>query len=246
MWSVKTTLKQIDTLVKDYGVTNFKFADELFVLNRKHVDEICDALIERDYGLNIWAYARVDTIKPGMPEKLKKAGFNWLALGIEAANSDVRQGVQKGYGQDAIIKAVEDLRKNGIYIIANYIFGLPDDTMETMQETLDMALNLNCEFANFYCTMAYPGSELYRDAIRESWELPESWSGYSQHSFDARPLRTKHLSAADVLRFRDNAFHTYFENPAYLAMIRDTFGEETVAHIQEMTSHRLKRKLVTA
>jgi radical SAM superfamily enzyme YgiQ (UPF0313 family) len=181
-----------------------------------------------------------------MPEKLKKAGFNWLALGIEAANSDVREGVSKGYSQDDIVRAVDELGKHGIYIIANYIFGLPDDTQETMQETLDLVIELNCEFANFYCTMAYPGSELYKDAIRESWELPETWSGYSQHSFDSRPLRTKHLDAADVLKFRDDAFHTYFENPTYLDMIRDTFGDETVAHIQEMTAHRLKRKLVTA
>ncbi len=76
--------------------------------------------------------------------------------------------------------------------------------------------------------------------------MPETWSGYSQHSFDSRPLRTKHLDAADVLKFRDDAFHTHFENPTYLDMIRDTFGDETVAHIQEMTAHRLKRKLVTA
>jgi anaerobic magnesium-protoporphyrin IX monomethyl ester cyclase len=246
MWSTETTLAQIDTLHNDYGVTNFKFADELFVLNHKHVDELCDALIERDYGLNIWAYTRVDTIKDGMPEKLKKAGFNWLALGIEAANSDVRDGVSKGYSQEDILRTVEELREQNIYIIANYIFGLPDDTLETMQETLDMAIELNCEFANFYCTMAYPGSELYRDAIRKSWGLPETWSGYSQHSFDSRPLDTKHLKAAEVLKFRDDAFHTYFENPFYLDMIRNTFDEETVIHIQDMTSHRLKRKLVTA
>ena len=87
----------------------------------------------------------------------------------------MREGVSKGYGQEDILRTVETLRANGIYIIANYIFGLPDDTMETMQETLDLALELNCEFANFYCTMAYPGSELYKDAIRESWDLPETW-----------------------------------------------------------------------
>jgi len=80
-----------------------------------------------------------------MPEKLKKAGFNWLALGIEAANSDVREGVSKGYSQDDIVRAVDELGKHGIYIIANYIFGLPDDTQETMQETLDLAIELNCE-----------------------------------------------------------------------------------------------------
>lgn len=245
MWSTETTLAQIDLLVNEYGVKNFKFADELFVLNKKHVEKLCDALIERDYGLNIWAYARVDTIKDGMLPKLKAAGFNWLALGIEAANAEVRDGVSKGYGQEDIVKTVEECREQGIYVIANYIFGLPDDTIETMQETLDLAMELNCEFANFYCTMAYPGSELYRDAMREGWELPETWSGYSQHSFDSKPLLTKHLDASEVLRFRDEAFHIYFENPAYLEMIRETFGEETVTHIQEMTVHRLKRKLLT-
>jgi radical SAM superfamily enzyme YgiQ (UPF0313 family) len=244
MWSVETMLAQIDTLVNDYGVRNFKFADELFVLNRKHVEGICDGIIERGYDLNIWAYARVDTIKPGMPEKLKKAGFNWLALGIEAANADVRDGVSKGYSQEDIFETVRTLREQDIYIIANYIFGLPDDTLATMEETLQLAMELNCEFANFYCTMAYPGSDLYTQAIREGWELPEAWSGYSQHSVDTHPLPTKHLSSGEVLRFRDEAFHRYFENPLYLDMIRQRFGESTVGDIQAMTAHRLDRNLV--
>ena len=72
-----------------YGVRNIKFADEMFVLNQRHVLGICDLIIERGYDLNIWAYARVDTVKDGMLDKLKRAGFNWLALGIEAANDGV-------------------------------------------------------------------------------------------------------------------------------------------------------------
>jgi len=110
-----------------------------------------------------------------------------------------------------------------------------------MQETLDLAIELNCEFANFYCAMAYPGSELYREASRENWALPESWSGYSQHSIDSKPLATKHLSAAQVLRFRDQAFQTYFTNPAYLDLVRAKFGDKTVEEIREMTSHTLER-----
>ena len=46
-----------------------------------------------------------------------------------------------------------------------------------MQQTLDLAIELNCEFANFYCAMAYPGSPLYRDALTEGWALPEDWGG---------------------------------------------------------------------
>ncbi len=53
---------------------NIKFADEMFVLNQRHVIGICDLLIERGYDLNIWAYARVDTVKANMLDKLKRAG----------------------------------------------------------------------------------------------------------------------------------------------------------------------------
>ena len=133
------------------------------------------------------------------------------------------------------------MKAAGINIIGNYIFGLPEDTLDTMQQTLDLAIDLNCEFANFYCAMAYPGSPLYQQAIDRGWRLPHSWSGYSQHAVDTLPLPTRHVSAGDVLRFRDEAFHRYFSNPRYVDLVGATFGEATVAHVKQMTSHRLER-----
>jgi hypothetical protein len=111
-----------------------------------------------------------------------------------------------------------------------------------MQATLDMALDLNCEFANFYSAMAYPGSRLYEIALQEGWPLPEKWSGFSQHSEDTLPLPTKFVSASEVLRFRDRAFEIYFSNPAYLDLLQRKFGPETVRHVREMTAHKLVRK----
>ena len=243
-WSPQAVIAQIDTLVKTHGVRNIKIADEMFVLNPKHVLGICDLIIERGYDLNIWAYARVDTVREEMVDKLKRAGFNWLAFGIEAASERVRNDVQKGFGQDDIFRTIKRVQEAGINVIGNYIFGLPEDDLETMQQTLDLALELNCEFANFYSTMAYPGSQLYELALKEGWPLPERWLGYSQHAVDTLPLPTKHLSAAEVLRFRDHAFQVYFTSPRYLEMIARNFGADTVQHIREMTSHRLVRNYV--
>jgi hypothetical protein len=126
-------------------------------------------------------------------------------------------------------------------VIANYIFGLPEDDLTTMQETLDMALELNCEFANLYSAMAYPGSPLYTVAVQNAWPLPKTWGGYSQHAADSLPLPTKHLSGPEVLRFRDHAFQVYFTSPRYLGMVEQKFGPVAVAHIREMTSHTLER-----
>lgn len=241
-WSPTAVISQIDTLVRRYGVRNIKIADEMFVLNPRHVRAICDLIIERGYDLNIWAYARVDTVRDDLLDRLKRAGFNWLAFGIEAASERVRRDVDKAFDQALIHKTIRAVRDAGINVIGNYIFGLPEDDLESMRATLDLALDLNCEFANFYAAMAYPGSQLYVRAFREGWPLPESWSGYSQHSEDTLPLPTKYLSGAEVLRFRDHAFQVYFTSPSYLEMVRQKFGEATAEHVRQMTAYRLKRR----
>lgn len=242
--SPELVVKEIGLLVENYGVKNLKIVDELFVLNENHYMKIVDLLLKKGYNLNIWAYARVDTVKPENLMKMKKAGINWLALGIESANPGVRDGAEKRMRVKDIKNVVQAIQGEGIRVIGNYIFGLPDDTVETMQETLDMAMDLNCEFANFYCAMAYPGSKLYDIAIQEGWELPKEWHGFSQHSYEMLPLPTKHLSAKEVLKFRDEAFHKYFENPAYLSMVEKKFGSHVREHIEQMTKTRLKRKLL--
>ena len=248
MWSPDNVIGQIDRLVKEYGVTNIKIPDEMFVLNRRHVLGICDRIIERGYRLNIWAYARVDTVQDQVLERLKAAGFNWLGLGIESGSQHVRDGVEKGrFGEREIVTTVDKIRSHGIHVAANYIFGLPDDTMDSMRATLDLALELNTEWANFYCAMAYPGSPLYTFAKQKRWPLPDDaegpgWIGYSQHAYDTLPLPTDSLTATQVLDFRDRAFQDYFKNANYLAMLKRTFGSRVVRHVQEMCDRKVHRR----
>jgi radical SAM superfamily enzyme YgiQ (UPF0313 family) len=244
-WSPDAVIAEIDLLVNRYGVRNIKIADEMFVLNKRHVLGICDRIIERGYSLNIWAYTRVDTIKDGMLDKLKAAGVNWLAFGIEAGAARVRADVDKSFDQQEVFEVIAKVRAAGINVIGNYIFGLPEDDLATMQATLQLAIDLNCEFGNFYSAMAYPGSPLYTQAVRQGVPLPARWSGFSQHSRDCQPLPTKYLTARDVLRFRDEAFLRYYTNPHYLEMVHRRFGPDTVEHLRQMTSHRLERDLVT-
>ncbi|MFZ3059393.1 MAG: radical SAM protein [Candidatus Methanoperedens sp.] len=240
--SPEKVIEEIDFLVKNYKIKNIKILDELFVLKEDRVMRICDLIIQRGYDLNIWAYARVDTVNEALMKKMKQAGINWVAFGIESASKNVREGVTKRFSQDMIKKAIEITRAADVYIMGNFIFGLPDDTMETMQETLNMAKGLNLEYINFYTAMAYPGSRLYYEAIQKGIKLPEQWHGYSQYGEDTLPMPTKYLSAAEVLRFRDNAFKEYLSNPKYLEMIKERFGENVVEHIKEMLKHEIHRK----
>lgn len=240
--SPDNVINEIDFLVRHYDIHNIRIIDEMFVLRPSHVNRLCDLIAGRGYDLNMWVYARVDTVTSEMLEKMKKAGINWICYGFESANQDVLDDVRKGYTKKDIYEVVKLTGEAGIHILANYMFGLPNDNRQTMQETLDEAIDLNCEYANFYCCMAYPGSRLYDEAVRNDIKLPLTWEGYSQLSPETLPLPTKYMSSAEVLRFRDQAFQIYHSNPRYLDMIEHKFGPVAVENIRKILSHSVRRK----
>ena len=120
----------------------------------------------------------------------------------------------------------------------------PDDTMSTMQETLDLALELNTEMANMYPCQALPGSPMHHKAKQNGWALPDSYEGYAFLSYESQPLPTKHVPAADVLRFRDQAWQTYFTNPPYLDLVERKFGAVERKNVEDMATIHLKRKIL--
>lgn len=234
-------VEQIKHLYQTYGVRTLKIADEMFVLDPSHYLPICEGLIALPYAneLNIWAYARIDTVKPETLSLMRRAGIRWLALGIESGSKHVRDGAKKALDEDDIKNTVKAIQDAGINVIGNFMYGLKDDTFETMRQTFGLAKSLNLEFANFYSAMAYPGSKLFDEANPK--DLPESWSGYSQHSQDCKPLPTETLSSRDIVAFRDQAFLKYFTDTDYLRHAKDRFGIQAVAEINAMTAHKLSR-----
>jgi anaerobic magnesium-protoporphyrin IX monomethyl ester cyclase len=243
-WSAKLIAGELEKLA-EMGVETIRISDEMFFLNRKYYEPLLQDIIERKLALRMWAYARVDTVRHEYIDLFRRAGINWLALGIEAGNQTVRQEVSKGSFQEVNIRAVCDkVRAEGMNVISNYIFGFPDDTLETMEETLDLALELNTEMANMYPCQALPGSPMYYMAKQQGWKLPESYGGYAFLSYDSQPLPTKHATAAEVLKFRDEAWQKYFSNPAYLKLVETKFGAKERANVEAMAKVPLRRKLL--
>lgn len=229
----------------DYGVRTLRISDEMFFLNKKYYEPVLYQAIDRGLDFSLWAYSRVDTVRNDKLELFKKAGVNWLALGIEAGNQNVRQEASKGSFKEINIREVcRAVRESGIKIISNYIFGLPDDNLETMRETLNLALELNTEMANMYPCQALPGSPLYHLAKKNGWKLPGAFEGFAFLSYESEPLPTKYLTSAQVLQFRDQAWQTYFTNPAYLDLIEHQFGHKERLNVQEMATIKLNRKIL--
>lgn len=243
-WSPEWVNREMKKLA-DMGVRTLRISDEMFFLNRKYYVPVLQQAIDEDFGFNMWTYSRVDTVRRDVLDLFKRAGVNWLALGVEAGNQMVRQEVSKGSFKEVNIRDVcNTIRDADINIISNYIFGFPDDTLDTMRETLDLALELNTEMANMYPCQALPGSPMYHIAKKNGWSLPDSYEGYAFLSYESQPLPTKYLSSAEVLKFRDEAWREYFTNPAYLALVESKFGAQERKNVEDMSSIRLKRQIL--
>jgi len=243
-WSPAWVSREMRKLA-DMGVVTLRISDEMFFLNRKFYTPILQDAINQEFGFNMWTYSRVDTVRKDALELFKKAGVNWLALGVEAGNQLVRQEVSKGSFKEVNIREVcKTIADADINIISNYIFGFPEDTMETMQETLDLALELNTEMANMYPCQALPGSPMHSIAKKEGWALPSSYEGYAFLAYETQPLPTKHVSAQEVLKFRDDAWQKYFTHPPYLDLVEKRFGLTERKNVEDMTKIHLKRKIL--
>jgi anaerobic magnesium-protoporphyrin IX monomethyl ester cyclase len=242
--SPERVIEEIDLLVNRHGVRTIKIIDEMFAINEDRVVRLCDLIIGRGYDLNFWAYARVNTVTERMLRKMKQAGIHWAAYGFESGSDAVLDGVTKGVRPGQLETAVRMTRDAGLSIIGNFMFGLPEDDESTMRQTLELAERIDCEFVNFNCTMAYPGSELYREAVGKGLPLPATWEGFTQYGYESMPLPTRHLTAAQVLAFRDRAFDEYFARPSYLAMLEAKFGPAARRGVEEMLKTPLRRRLL--
>jgi len=246
-WSPEFIIKEFDKLI-GMGVKTIRIVDEMFLLNPKYYLPLCKMLAERnkDDSLRIWSYSRIDTIRrPDILDIVRKAGIKWLALGIESGDKTVRLEVAKGKFEDVDVnEVIKKVHAADINVMANYIYGLPGDTLETIDKTFKLSLDLCTAGWNTYAAMALPGSQLYSDAVKKGTKLPGNYEGFSFHSYETLPLPTASLSAAEILKLRDENFTKYHSYEPFLKLIKEKFGKKAVNNIIEMNKIKLKRKII--
>ncbi len=244
-WSPNFIIKEFEKLFK-MGVRTIKITDEMFLLNQKYYLPLCNLLEKKNSNdeNRIWAYSRVDTVKNHeILKRLRKAGIKWLCLGIESGKRDIRLEVSKGKFEDVNIEnIIKQIETADINVLANYIYGLPGDTEESIQETYNLSLKLNTLGWNTYAAMALPGSQLYSDALKKGIKLPEEYNEFSFHSYETVNLPTEKLSAYKILKLRDEKFYEYHKNSNFLNKIEKKFGINAKLNILEMLKVKIKRK----
>ena len=145
------------------GYRDFDINDDCFSLDIQRANKIFDLILESGLAMRFKCYNgfRVDRISEELFQKMKKAGFYFLAFGCESGNETVLKNIKKAISLDQVRKAVTLARKTGIDCCVNFIIGHPTETYRQALDTLAFAKSLDCNYVNFSNLIPYPGTEAY-------------------------------------------------------------------------------------
>ncbi len=149
------------------GIREIYFRDETFTADRQRVFDICAGIMERGYEFTWICNSRVDTIDREMLEVMKPAGCHLIKFGAESGNQEVLDAIKKGITLEQTRQAFKDCNEVGIATHAHFMVGMPGDTYGTMQDTIDLALEIEPTTATFGICTPYPGTPLFRDVQRK-------------------------------------------------------------------------------
>ncbi len=216
--SAKALVDEIERTHRELGVDFFYLWGDTVTLNVKTFSAFCDELIARRLPIQWFGNARADNLTdPAFVQRLKRSGCWMLALGIESESDDVRKDMVKRLERQKIQAAFRNMRDAGIRSFAFFIFGYPGETRESMEHTIDYAIELDPDFANFYPAVPYPGTALYEKCVRESLLPPELGNDWAKMEYSYYVLRGNGLDEQVVMEAINRAKRRFFLRPSYMA-----------------------------
>lgn len=208
--SAKRVVDEMEEINKEYNIRVIYIEDDLFTLDRERVIAICNEIKKR--GLNIkWiCISRVDRVDEEMLKAMKQAGCAEINYGVESGDENVLKMVGKNITLEQAEKAFSITKKTGIRTKGYFIIGLPWDTRESIEKTIDFAVKLNADEIQFSICTPLPGTPLWDLALKEgALKLNElEWSDFSLMSadVDSRVYFTKNLPAQEIIKLRKKAY----------------------------------------
>lgn len=209
--SVENFLKEIDFLVKTYGVNLINVHDDTFTLDKNRVIRICNELISRKHDLQWICQSRVNTIDETAFMKMKEAGCYLVLFGIESGNQKVLNFIRKGIVLEQARKAIALTKKAKLKSITSFIIGQPIDTIETINETIKFADELDPTDVMFFLLSPYPGTEVYKYATEHGLLKGDVW-GRSASSTEPAVV-PEGMTERQLTEKLEEAYRTFYLNP---------------------------------
>jgi len=153
-------------LLRGRGQRFFYVSDDTFTLDRQRVIDICRGIVARKLDIRWAAISRVDAVHEEVLAWMRRAGCIQISYGVESGSETIRRQLNKTVSATRIRRAFALTQRYGILARAYFIYGCPGETRATIQETIDLMLEIKPLGAIFYILDLFPGTALYADMQR--------------------------------------------------------------------------------
>jgi len=200
----ESVVSEIEFLVNKYGAKHIDFLDDTLILSEERMERICRLILEKSLDIKWTCYARINHITFDLVKLMKRAGCGFIQIGVESGNQNILDKVSKNITLEQARKAAKIVKRAGIKLMCDFMIGLPGDTRETVNQTIEFAKELNADFAFFSITVPFPGTVLYDDYRRQraNFNVPVLTNGELQdlcseayYSFYYRPAFFRRILA---------------------------------------------------
>ncbi len=251
--STEYVMREVRLLKERYGVEQLVFNDDTFTMNRDRAKAICRALIRERLDLQWFCFARVNCGRDTeLMELMREAGCIHINLGVETGDPDVLKSIKKGTTLNLARTTFKKCRELGIKTSAGFIFGFPTDTPDTMERTIEFAIELDPDVAFFNVLVPFPGTEVWKDfpALHGREHDPTFWDGFKTASAGGLPIiELPNVSREELKRMVIRANRRFYLRPRFLwrQLTRIRSGYELKANAigaYELVSRNLRNLLL--
>jgi len=228
--SVDRVIQEIELLVRDYDAKEINLEADTITVNHKWMYGLCDALISSGLNHRIsWTCeSRVDTVDENMLRYMKQAGCWQISYGVETGTQRLLDFIKKGITLEQVRETFAITKKVGINVRAFFMLGIPTETREESDATIQFARQLKAGWSQFTICVPFPGSSLYQWCLEnEPGRISGNWADFRTHGgWGKGPLAyfPKARTQAEMKALQKEAYRRVYLRPSrvwsYLAKVR--------------------------
>ncbi len=212
---VENTIEEMK-YIQSLGIHEIRFMDYSVAINKPNLKKLCERMIEEKFNFTWHALCRVDEVDEELLALMKKSGCKTLLFGIESGDQKILDRYAKGITLEKIEQICKACKKLGIDVLAHFILGLPEETKETVNKTIDFSLNLDCDYADFAIATPYLGSKMREEALECGWIDKKFEQDIFSDSAQYPIMNTDKLSRDEVWALKNKAVRKFFFRPSYI------------------------------
>ncbi len=213
--SAENVVDEMQECLEKHSIRNFTMWSDTFNQNKKFVMEVCAELKKRglDKKIRWMANSRVDHVDKEVLGEMRSSGCIGVSYGVESGVDEILVNMKKGATAEQARVAVKLTKEAGIEVLTHIIFGLPGDTPETINETIQYVKELDPDYAQFYCAIPFPKTELEAMGKKNGWITTED---YAKYELNQPILNLPTLTMEQLQEARNRAYREFYLRPSYI------------------------------